>query len=232
MNIKNNKKYLGFTLAEGLITLGIIGVVAAITIPALINNYRAARLKSQFLKSYSTIQQVFKRMQDDEISTDPKTYIDGKSYYKIFANYLAGATVCKNSNPLCYDVSKILYKGINWWFLDDGQIVLPDGTLLMFENMVGSSNVMVTVDLNGIKNPPNMEGFDTFTFQLVNDELHTMGDIGTNYVGEQYCDLDKIIKQVADKNEMNNHVLRPYGMSCAHYAKVDADYFKKIVKRK
>ena len=41
----------------------------------------------------------------------------------------------------------------------------------MFENMVGSSNVMVTVDLNGIKNPPNMEGFDTFTFQLVNDEL-------------------------------------------------------------
>ena len=88
MNIKNNKKYLGFTLAEVLITLGIIGVVAAITIPALINNYKAARLKSQFLKSYSTIQQVFKRMQDDEISTDPKSYIDGSSYYKIFATHL------------------------------------------------------------------------------------------------------------------------------------------------
>lgn len=234
MNIKNNKMYFGFTLAEVLITLGIIGVVAAITIPALINNYRAAKLKSQFLKSYSTIQQVFKRMQDDEIYTDPKSYIDGSSYYKIFANYLAGASVCASNNPLCYNPSrdKILYKGINWWFLDDGQILLPDGTLLMFENMVGSSNVMVTVDLNGIKNPPNMEGFDTFTFQLVNDELHTMGDIGTNYIGEQYCDLDKIIKQVADKNEMNNHVPRPYGMSCAHYAKVDADYFKKIVKRK
>ena len=62
--------YFGFTLAEVLITLGIIGVVAAITIPALINNYRAAKLKSQFLKSYSTIQQVFKRMQDDEISLE------------------------------------------------------------------------------------------------------------------------------------------------------------------
>lgn len=102
VNIKNNKKYFGFTLAEVLITLGIIGVVAAITIPALINNYRAARLKSQFLKSYSTIQQVFKRMQDDEISTDPKSYIDGSSYYKIFANYLAGASVCASNNPLCY----------------------------------------------------------------------------------------------------------------------------------
>lgn len=30
----------GFTLAEVLITLGIIGVVAALTLPSLITNYR------------------------------------------------------------------------------------------------------------------------------------------------------------------------------------------------
>lgn len=36
----------GFTLAEVLITLGIIGVVAAMTIPTLIANTRAAQLKS------------------------------------------------------------------------------------------------------------------------------------------------------------------------------------------
>lgn len=41
-----------FTLAEVLITLGIIGVVAALTIPSLITNYKAHRLRSQFLKSY------------------------------------------------------------------------------------------------------------------------------------------------------------------------------------
>ena len=35
---ENNKK--GFTLAEVLITLGIIGVVAALTIPGLIANHR------------------------------------------------------------------------------------------------------------------------------------------------------------------------------------------------
>ena len=33
-------KHQAFTLAEVLITLGIIGVVAAITIPLLVNNYR------------------------------------------------------------------------------------------------------------------------------------------------------------------------------------------------
>ncbi len=34
------KKNLGFTLAEVLLTLGIIGVVAAMTIPMLITNYQ------------------------------------------------------------------------------------------------------------------------------------------------------------------------------------------------
>lgn len=44
---------LGFTLAEVLITLGIIGVVAAITLPMLIQNYQKTVLKSQFKKVYS-----------------------------------------------------------------------------------------------------------------------------------------------------------------------------------
>ena len=50
------KKY-AFTLAEVLITLGIIGVVAAITIPNLINSYKAKVLKTQFIKMDATIQQ-------------------------------------------------------------------------------------------------------------------------------------------------------------------------------
>lgn len=67
------KRKLAFTLAEVLITLGIIGIVAAITIPQLINNYKAKRLRTQFLKSYSTIQQAFKEMEADDVSTDPTT---------------------------------------------------------------------------------------------------------------------------------------------------------------
>ncbi len=43
-------KNYGFTLAEVLITLGIIGVVAAITIPNLITTYKAKQLHSQFLQ--------------------------------------------------------------------------------------------------------------------------------------------------------------------------------------
>ena len=50
-------KRSGFTLAEVLITLGIIGVVAAMTIPTLIANTNGAKFRSQFKKTLSTLNQ-------------------------------------------------------------------------------------------------------------------------------------------------------------------------------
>ena len=46
-----------FTLAEVLITLGIIGVVATMTIPIVINKYRSYVLEVQFKKAYSNLSQ-------------------------------------------------------------------------------------------------------------------------------------------------------------------------------
>lgn len=43
-------KKSAFTLAEVLITLGIIGVVAALTLPALMADYRAKELEVRFKK--------------------------------------------------------------------------------------------------------------------------------------------------------------------------------------
>ena len=54
---KMRTKRFGFTLAEVLITLGIIGVVAAMTIPTLISNTNSAKFKSQYKKTLSTMNQ-------------------------------------------------------------------------------------------------------------------------------------------------------------------------------
>lgn len=51
------KQRKAFTLAEVLITLGIIGVVAAMTIPTLIANTNSAKFRSQFKKTLSTLNQ-------------------------------------------------------------------------------------------------------------------------------------------------------------------------------
>ena len=50
-------KKIGFTLAEVLITLGIIGVVAALTIPTLIQNHRNQVVETRLKKFYSNINQ-------------------------------------------------------------------------------------------------------------------------------------------------------------------------------
>ena len=55
----------GFTLAEVLITLGIIGVVAALTIPVLISNYKKNVAETRLAKFYSTINQAIKMAEVD-----------------------------------------------------------------------------------------------------------------------------------------------------------------------
>jgi prepilin-type N-terminal cleavage/methylation domain-containing protein len=50
----------GFTLAEVLITLGIIGVVAALTLPPLVQNYRKKAVETKLAKFYSVMNQAVK----------------------------------------------------------------------------------------------------------------------------------------------------------------------------
>ncbi len=225
------KRKLAFTLAEVLITLGIIGIVAAITIPQLINNYKAKRLRTQFLKSYSTIQQAFKEMEADDVSTDPTTY-GTFEYYKTFINYLQAPMDCgigyNKALPCFYmrDYSSKDYKPYKTYngktnasrvLFDDGQIVLQDGTLLLFENYAATMTALVSVDLNGYNNKPNRWGYDLFTFQLVDNQLKAMGDTGTTYTDlSTYCNVNS-------QDEYN-------GIACAKKALSDSEYFKNIVK--
>lgn len=54
-------KKSAFTLAEVLITLGIIGVVAAMTLPVLTQKYQKMVLKNQYKKVYSTLSQAYSK---------------------------------------------------------------------------------------------------------------------------------------------------------------------------
>ena len=142
-----NKKY-GFTLAEVLITLGIIGVVAAMTIPTLIANTNSARFRSQFKKSISTLSQAGLMAQaqydidystateqldeNDQIkrctSTDNPEEV--YTFCAIFNGALAGHTLT-NENPKLKDGEDYtpFYNISNRMYL-----TLADGSLVVFNS--------------------------------------------------------------------------------------------------
>ena len=222
-------KKAGFTLAEVLITLGIIGVVAAITIPGLMNNYKAKRLRTQFLKTYSVVQQAFKQMEADDLSLDPSTYDrSANPFYLTFKNYFRGITICNMSKLTtpCYNyrvIHSLTYKNLTGsaeivpFYFDDYQFILPDGTFINVDSPSRSGWIWVMADLNGAQNPPNQMGYDLFVFEFKDGELRTMGSNET-----MYSDLDKYCS-LTSSEALN-------GIACAHKAKTDTDYFKWVIK--
>ncbi len=204
-------KNYGFTLAEVLITLGIIGVVAAITIPNLITTYKAKQLHSQFLKNYSILQQISRRLNNDDIA------IEIPLNYHQFLIYLPGSTDCSTSySTNCVDISKYPTGPNNDSFsgyLDDGQIMLADGTFWLFEQ-----SGFITIDINGYNNPPNKVGNDVFMFQPIDGEFIPMGEIGTKFSGEIYCNL----------RQPGNYQSTA---GCAAKAKNNPDYFKEAIRK-
>ncbi len=133
----------GFTLAEVLITLEIIGIVAAMTLPALITNAQDKELHNQLLKAYSVIQATINKMNYGE-----GQIINGKNYPKgkfmpIFKKYFISTNESYRENPTFEDntwsyISKI-YKtynnnDCNMSRFDDGQVFVNGGMLILVEN--------------------------------------------------------------------------------------------------
>ena len=79
--MSDNIRRVAFTLAEVLITLGIIGIVAAMTIPTISHNIQQAVLKNQFKKFYSTFWQAVIGIQTKEGRPVQCYYWDGTNPY-------------------------------------------------------------------------------------------------------------------------------------------------------
>src|SRR5574344_2249191 len=85
------KKSIAFTLAEVLITLGIIGVFAALTIPTLINNYEKQATVTRLKKAYSVLNQAvsLSEAENGRFSDNYTPVVSyGDSYHSAIENYL------------------------------------------------------------------------------------------------------------------------------------------------
>ena len=115
-----NRIQTAFTLAEVLITLGIIGVVAAMTLPALVDKYKEKVLVTQVKKTYSEFQNALKMYAAKNECSDIACISDVNSTseeltMKIYKTF-SGAKFCETKNnkeTLCKNIAIKGRKPIN-----------------------------------------------------------------------------------------------------------------------
>ena len=173
-------KRAAFTLAEVLITLGIIGVVAALTLPTLIQNHQKQVYVTQLKKAYSNISNALSQVVNDEggvdwdqaciVTTifdyDEKTNIN-ECLHKVAKQMKAlnikdyGVTCSDDWCKYGYDVDNDISTSTTLANDATGMFTTPDGMLYMFPcwNLTN-----VVVDVNSISKSPNQPGRDIFEF--------------------------------------------------------------------
>lgn len=176
----------GFTLAEVLITLGIIGVVAGMTIPTLMNTVQERQFKEAAKEAYSKASQAVQQMKQDN-GGDIQSYRTPYTAFKpVFMTYFKTIQDCNLSDCVADSSTSTVYKFLhgdpgNTHIMSQGQFVTSDGMFWAIYN--GGAFLSITVDVNGYSKGPNVYGRDTFLFQLSNDNLVPMGTNGTYWAG-------------------------------------------------
>jgi prepilin-type N-terminal cleavage/methylation domain-containing protein len=213
----------GFTLSEVLITLGVVGIVAVLTIPNVMKNYQNRLYTAQLEKVYAQIADaVQSHMNDEHVDNFYETtagrypnlcdMISGECPQGIgyfLTNYFK--TVRKNcigpDTDACITTKTGTYKTL------DGTNVTPDGDYFV-QTITGATiggkldatiipkRVRLIVDVNGMAQP-NIIGRDIFSMEI--QENGTLTDVnkakgsactqgtGNMYLAAQGC-LSKIIE--------------------------------------
>lgn len=240
---KQKTQKSAFTLAEVLITLGIIGTVAAMTIPTLIQNQTEQVTVSKLKKVYSMLSNAYLMavsengeptawgIEDDENATNSLANMNK------FVPYLKIAKNCGTQSLGCFPA--VTYKRLQGsnFTSTTGQIeagsnhakaILSDGTLISFRSSscascnetagttLALSNICSTVevDINGPKEP-NRAGYDYFVFYITK--------YGIVPRGSEHTDTDATTTGGCNQFESNG-----YGRGCAAWVieNENTDYLK------
>ena len=201
---KSRNDRFGFTLAEVLITLGIIGVVAAMTMPTLIANHREKETVVRLKKAYSTLSNAYIGVLNDY--GDPTNW-DVESWDDIiimFSKYISNVKICDEKTKGCFSSVRrkdLVNNDVNTMgstssgagsalIMSDG-IVAGVGAQTSFANALSCDRLNnycfhFAVDINGDKGP-NRWGVDTFTFHVGKASIVPRGTRGTHGSSEM-CD--------------------------------------------
>ncbi len=228
-----------FTLAEILITLGIIGIIAAMTLPTLISNHRTKVLQSQFKKAYSDLNNAAKLFEiQEEMTVYDYSYAYDCKYkctgnikptqtFEKFLSYFSNKTVISEKTynqgwkELGYEPTNLnsgtILDGKTTHPCDESGIMLEtSGRVILFDNAVTDLNIKtgpkVCIDINGRKGP-NKYGYDWFVFTFT-----SQGNV-IPYTGSSLSGNSDI--ELPDKTEYCNKTSTLAQYTCSYFALLD-----------
>ena len=180
-----------FTMAEVLITLGIIGIVAAMTLPSLIQKHQKKVLVTKLKKTYSIFSQALIQSQlvNGEFSTWPvrENIVPIEYFNRYYKPYFNGSQFCISAAACGYKaVGAGSYANTPWknlkgntigWNLASGPsrvcFLLNDGSFVFLPRNSNDENgeliyvSTIYIDINGPLSP-NVLGKDVFLFKIDN----------------------------------------------------------------
>lgn len=231
-----NDKRFGFTLAEVLITLGIVGIVAALTLPLLVKKYQMNMFEVAFKKQYSVLNNTINYLQLDKgLSECYITVITVPYQGKLVEMYAGNNSECSalkkelitnlKLTPIeKYSTfttkSKLLQGGgtmVNGSVDYDDLVqnskvyLFPDGAVILFrnnDNASGYEDDVIIIDVNGQKGP-NKWGYDVFCLTLVKKN-------GIIRLTDEFVSLaekgGKLPRTILLNKSSNNSNLTQYGL--------------------
>ncbi len=205
----------GFTLAEVLITLGIIGVVAAITMPSLITNIQDKHFKAMWKKNFALLENALLGVKQDNpgITICENFKTNSKEFIDAFLAHLDIVDTCGSNGYDDIFCNETKHKWMQPWFKDlSGKYIvgaqsvrhalLKNGARIFFIGDGHTSLVSIGIDVNNIKGP-NKLGRDIFVVGVYDK---------------------KINNSVNEKSNLENIVLIPWGSPNGYCGKNGGKY--------
>ena len=187
-------KQKAFTLAEILITLTVMGLISALTIPSLVQTTKDSQLKSAWKETYSIINQATSRviLNNGGTMLGICTDWDGNCMRDKYLNHLLSIKSCSSSDAVgnCWPNNTKYMDNSNFAYNGSPVIILNNGSSLAFAFYYGNctntdwQNIPVcgalNLDVNGLKGP-NIMGKDIYGIWIVKDGIKPYGVQGDGY---------------------------------------------------
>lgn len=236
MSLLNKKA--AFTLAEVLVTLGLLGSLAAITLPTLTYNYKGKVLEQQFRATYSELREVGSMINIDR--GDVGDYAQKVGYIawdKELMSHFGGSKI-SNSNSdsgISSEMARIYKEGKSpqgplRFRVNTGRAMICDNDGIWLDNKgriwtFNAENNFACVDINGMA-PPNRINVDIFAFKPMSAKevavwqySDTVENAG-NYSGAIVpCDLDRLSGSSPNGDYVNNNLCPGGGSKCCNGGK-------------